>query len=271
MRRAIYFLLILSGFSACSRPRGEYIARVGKSYLYKENLLNMLPDGRLSNNIDKNQLNSLVSSWVNKEILYQKACQYHFDRDESVRARVADFYRDLTIDSFVRYYLQTNISIDENEIHNYYLKNKSSFVRDREEAKITHVLIQDFSDAMAIKSAMLNHNKNELDAFYLKYKFETSIVKRGESLSEIDQNIFETAPRSIIGPISSAYGFHIVEVLDRYNSGSVKTIDEVRDEINQLLTRKKIQDQYNNLVDSLIQSASYEIKDENIINFLSNR
>lgn len=271
MRNIYFFFFLFIFITACSKQKNEYIARVGKTYLTKEDLAKMLPDGGVTKNIDKNHLNSLVSSWVNKEILYQKARQYHFDRDESVRSKVADFYRDLTVDSYVRYFLQSNVSIDENEIRDYYLKNKGGFIRDRDEAKITHVLVHDFNDAMAIKSALVSHNKDILDAFYLKYIFETSVVKRGESLGEIDQNIFETTPRSIIGPISSPYGFHIVEVLARYNSGTTKTIDEVRDEINQILTRKKIQDKYEVLVDSLVRNSNYEIKDENITNFLSNK
>ncbi|MFH1214815.1 MAG: peptidyl-prolyl cis-trans isomerase [Candidatus Neomarinimicrobiota bacterium] len=270
IRYLIFFTLLFS-FSLCSKSKDQYIARVGNVYLNQEDLIKMLPDGALNKNLTKNHLNSIVSSWVNKEILYQKARQYHFDREEGVRAQVADFYRDLTIDSYVRYFLQTSVTISEDEIRDYYLKNKNSFIRDCDESKITHVLVQEFNDAMAIKSALLTHNKNDLDSFYSKYNFETIVVKRGESLSEIDQNIFETRPRTIIGPIASPYGFHIVEVLARYSVGSTRTIDEVRDEINQLLTRIKIQERYDVLVDSLIHSANYEIKDENITNFLSNK
>lgn len=269
MRNHILLFMLILFCSFCANRKENYIARVGNVYLTDEELTRMLPDGGMTKNIDKNYINSIVSTWVNKEILYQKARQYHFDREEGVRAKVADFYRDLTIDSYVRYFLQTNVTVSEDEIRDYYLKNKNSFTRDREEAKVVHVLVQDFNDALAIKSAMTTRNKNALDAFYSQYKFETSIIKRGESLGEIDQNIFETSPRSIIGPIASNYGFHIVEVLARYAVGTTRTIDEVRDEICQMLTQKKIQDQYDALVDSLIQNANYEIKDENISNFLS--
>lgn len=271
MRNIFILLAIIIIYSTCSNHKDEYIARVGNTYLTKEDLMRMLPDGGLTKNVDKNHLNSLVSNWVNKEILYQKAHQYHFDREEGVRSKVADFYRDLTIDSYVRYFLQTNVSIDESEIRDYFLKNKNSFTRDRDEAKIVHVLVQDFNDAMAIKLALTSRNKGALDSFYSKYKFETSVVGRGESLGEIDRNIFETSPRSIIGPIASPYGFHIVEVLSRYTAGSTRNIDEVRDEISQLLTSKKILDRYDMLIDSLIRNANYEIKDENITNFLGSK
>ena len=271
MHKFNILIMLVLFYAACSNHREDYVARVGNSYLTNEDLSRMLPDGGLSKNVDKNYLNSFVSTWLNKEILYQKARQYHFDREEGVRAKVADFYRDLTIDSYVRYYLQTSVIIDESEIRDYYFKNKCSYIRDRDEAKIVHVLVQDFNDAMAIKSALAARNKSALDSFYRKYEFETAVVRRGESLGEIDRNIFETSPRSIIGPIASPYGFHIVDVLARYSAGSARSIDEVRDEINQLLTSKKIHEQYDHLVDSLLQDANYEIKDENIMTFMGSR
>jgi hypothetical protein len=58
---------------SCSRHKNDYIARVGKSFLTKDDLVKMLPEGAITKNTDKNLVNSLVSSWVNKEILYQKA------------------------------------------------------------------------------------------------------------------------------------------------------------------------------------------------------
>lgn len=270
MNKFYFFLLSsLLFFFSCSRHHDDYLARVGRSFLTKEDLAKMLPDAGLNPNISKNNVNSVVSSWVKKEVLFQQARSYHFDRDENIRARVNDFYRDLVIDAFIKYYLQTNVAISEDEIRNYYLQNKNSFIRDREEARVTHVIVQDFNDAMAIKTALASHNKAELDKFLQKYNFETKTVRRGESLSELDRTIFETSPRNILGPIATNYGYHIVEVLARFPVGSVRSLDEVRDDIYQKITQMKIQANYDRLLDSLLKDADYEIRDDNITNFLS--
>ena len=271
MKRLYFALLFSFILSWCSKDKDQYIARVGPAYLTREKLSQMLPDEGLSNKLSKNYINSVVSAWVTREILFQKAKQYHFEREENIKAKVADFYRDLTIDAFTRYYLQTNVTISESEIRDYYLKNKNSFIRDRDEAKITHVLVQDFNDAMAVKTALQNRKKGELDALIKKYNFESKIIRRGESLGEIDQNVFEAGLRVLIGPIASSYGYHIIEVLERYQAGSLRSIDMVRDEIMQTLTQVKIQKNYNQLVDSLVNNADFEIRDENIANFLSSR
>jgi len=249
----------------------DYIARVGNTYLNKEDFSYMIPESNGTKLLNRDNLNSIISSWVKKEILFQKAKEYHFDKDESLRIKTDEFFRDLTIDSYIKYFLQTNVSISEQEIRDYYLNNKTCFVRDFDEAKVSHILVQDFNEAKKIKATILSRNHDDLDKLYSKYKFETKIIRKGESLKELDKTIFETAPRKILGPIASDFGFHIIYVLARYRKGSIRPISEVRDEITQRLTQKKIQESYNHLVDSLVSSSDYEINDNNLLNFIGSQ
>jgi hypothetical protein len=262
---ALLLFLCLS----CHNRKINYIARVGNEYLTAEELLQKLPESSTMSPLSKNYVNSFVSAWVKKEVLFQQAKAMHFDRDPLIKARVEEYYRDLVIDAYVKYYFQTNITISEEEIRDYYLKNKNSFLRTREAVQITHVLVQDFNDAMAIKAALANHNKEQLDKYLSKYRFETKSVQRGESLSELDRTIFETPPRTILGPIATNYGYHIVEVLERYPLGSMKTLDEVRDEIYQILTQIKIREYYDQLITNQLKDADFEIKDDNLTNIMS--
>lgn len=247
------------------------MARVGNKYLTYEELVRRLPDSGLDPELSQNEVKSIISAWIKKEVLFQKAINYHFDRDPNIKSRVEDFYRDLVVDAYIKYYLQTNVVVSEDEIKEFYLRNKNSYTRKSEEARITHVVVQDFNDAMGIKYALSSHNKTELDKYLLKYNFETKTIRRGEALSELDRTIFETPPRSILGPIATNYGYHIVEVLARYPAGSLKSIDEVRDEIYRQITQIKIRDNYDQLVSILLRDADYEIREDQISNFMSKR
>ena len=268
--RTFLIILFIIFFLSCSSTTDnkDYIARVGNTHLTKEDLSSLIPESNGIKPLNKDCLNSIVSSWIKKEVLFQKAKEYHFDKDEGLKIKVNNFFKDLTINSYVKYYLQTNVSISEQEIKDYYLKNRRCFIRDMEEAKVSHIVVQDFNETRKIKNTLLFRNHKELDKLFSKYKFETKIIRKGESLKELDKTIFETAPRHILGPIASDYGFHIIQVLSRYRKGSIRPIDEVRDEITQRLTQKKIQESYNSLVDSLILSSDYEINDDNLLNFL---
>ncbi|MDD5764861.1 MAG: peptidyl-prolyl cis-trans isomerase [Candidatus Marinimicrobia bacterium] len=270
MRKFLFLALIPFIFS-CGTHSDEdnVIARVGKSILTQKDLEKMMPETRENLPVSDDLVDAVVSNWVRKEMLYQKAKEYHFDRDEYLRIKVDNYLRDLTIDSYVRYILQNNLKIAETEIDDYYAGNKNSFVRDKDEAKISHAVVKNFDEALKIKSTLLARNSDELDKLFKKYPFETKVVRRGESLAELDKIIFTAGvPNQVYGPIASDYGFHIVEILAIYKAGSIRPEEEVRDEIIQRLTEQKIQEEYNQHVDSLLLKVNYEINQKNISKFL---
>ncbi len=266
------FVVVLLLFSFCSRDAEpvDYIARVNNAYLTKNNLLRMLPDIDNSKFVDEDFVKSIVSSWVKNEIIFQQAKKYHFDRDESIAYKVQNYEKELIVGSYIHYLLQSNISVSENEIRDYYFKNRKSFKRNVDEAKVSHVFVSDFDESNRIKNILRSRNRKEMDRLFLKYSFEKKIVRKGEAVKEIDKTIFESLPRNILGPIPSDYGYHIIEVLSRSRAGTIRPIDDVRDEILQRITQIKIQENYNVLVDSLVRSSDFEIKYGNILDWNRN-
>ncbi len=268
MKKHILFIALLL-FSFCSsdvKPV-NYIARVNDAYLTKSDLLQMLPDIDNSKFVDEDFVKSVISTWVKNEIIFQRAEKYHFDRDESIAYKVQNYKKELIIDSYIHYLLLSNVSIGENEIRDYYFKNRKSFKRNVDEAKVSHIFVDDFDEANRIKKILRSKNHKETDLLFLKYSFEEKIIRKGESIKEIDKTIFDTTPRNLFGPIPSDYGYHIIEVLSRSRAGTIRPIDDVRDEILQRITQIKIQENYNVLVDSLIRSSDFEIKYENTLDW----
>jgi parvulin-like peptidyl-prolyl isomerase len=263
------FIPVLLFFSLCSKNHVpvDYLARVNDTYLTKDDLLKILPDPDNTKFADKDYIKSIISSWIENEIIYQRAKKYHFDRDESILYKVKKYEKELIIDSYIRYLMQSNVTVTENEIRDYYFKNRSSFTREFDEATVSHVVVNDFDEANRIKSVLESKKRSELDRLFQKHNFETKTISHGGAIKEIDRTIFETTPRRILGPIPTDYGYHIIEVLSRYRAGSVRSIDEVRDEILQQITQSKIQERYTALIDSLISSTDIEIRDENISNW----
>jgi parvulin-like peptidyl-prolyl isomerase len=263
----LFFITIFA--TTCSREKtpAEYIAHVNNVYLTKEDLLKAIPDVDNKNLTDSDYIKSLVTTWVKNEILYQQAKKYHFDKDETITFRVENFEKQLIIDAYVHFLLQSNVRVSDAEIRNFYLNNRNSFRRDVDEAKVSHIVISDFEEANRIKNILRTRNRRDIDQLFNQYNFETKVVRRNESIKEIDKTIFESPRRNVLGPIPSDYGYHIIEVISRARAGSIKPIDDVRDEILQKLTRSKIQEYYNSYVDSLISITDYEIKSENLQNW----
>lgn len=268
MKKYIFILSLLL-FTLCSKKQipVDYLARVNNNYLIKDELIKILPDPDDPRFADEDYIKSIISSWVEKEIIYQRAKKYHFDRDVSILYKVKIYEKELIIDSYIRYLMQSNVTVTENEIRDYYFKNRSSFTREFDEATVSHIVVNDFEEANRIKTVLESKKRNDLDKLFQQYNFETKTILRGVAIKEIDKTIFETTPRKMLGPIPTDYGYHIIEVLSRYRAGSVRTIDEVRDEILQQITQSKIQENYTTLIDSLISVSDIEIRDENISNW----
>ncbi len=265
------FILFCLFYSCTDNPEKiNYIARVEDSYLTEQKLLELLPEAPPLSATKTEMVKSLISNWTKKQILYQKAQKYHFDEDRILKSRAEDYFKDLVIDAYLKYNFQSNVNITEQEIRDYYFKNKKSFVRTAEEAKITHIVVNDYEKARTIKSTLRSYDRNKKNRLFSQYDFETKIVRKGQSVNELDKTIFETKPRHILGPIASDYGYHVIEVLERYSEGSIRPIKEVRDEIFQHLTQMKIQNKYILLLDSLMSTADYEIREDKIFNMFGN-
>lgn len=259
-------LIPLLTISFCGKPNKpeNYLARVNNVYLTPDYILTSTSEIDPEYINDSDYLESIVSNWIKNEILYQQALKYHFDKDKSIQHKVESYKKQLIVDAYVRFLLQTNIQVSEDEIRDFYIQNRSSFLRDVDEAKVSHLIIDDFDEANRIKIILRSRNRREIDEIFKKYNFETKVVRRGESIKELDKNIFESPPRNVLGPIPSDYGYHIIEVISRYKAGTIRSIDDARDEILDKITQLKIQDYYNTYLDSLFSITDYEIRPENI-------
>ena len=261
-------IIFLTAFSFCNNTNkpADYIARVNDVYLTSDYFYKICPEIETDIITGDDYVKSITSSWVKNEILFKQAKKHHFDKNESIQYKTENYRKQLIIDSYIHFLLQTNIYVSENEIRDHYFQNRGSFLRNVDEAKVSHLIVDDFDESNRIKNILRSRNRRDIDQLFNNYTFETKVVLRGESIKEIDKTIFESTPRNVLGPIPSDYGYHIIEVIARYNAGTIRSIDDVRNEILQKLTQLKIQDYYNVYIDSLFSITDYEIKYENINN-----
>ena len=255
--RMITSTLMLVLFLSCSKEKlpENYIARVGNSFLTSKDM----PEFDIST---PQNLKNYVSNWIVDEVLYKEAVKYHFDKDETIEKKVQDYKKQLVIDEFIKFFVNSRVKTSDEEIRNYYLSHRKLFTRHRDEAKVVHIVVKSFEEAKRIKTVFLSNNINELEKLHRKYRFETKVITKGQPIAELDKTIFETPVRKVLGPIATDYGYHVIKILEIKRKGTIKPLDEVRDEIIHRLTQLKIQKAYETLVDSLLSKYKYEIKTE---------
>ena len=103
--------------------------------------------------------------------------------------------------------------------------------------------------AQALKSS---NESIDRKALLSTYSAEVLTVEKGEMIDTLDGVVFESSRSNIVfGPIRTDYGFHIIEVLNRYRFGSQIDLDEAYDEIYQTIFNQKKKMRSVELIDSL--------------------
>lgn len=258
------FLLLFLLLGCGERRKDDYIAKVGDSYLTKEKFLQMIPESKKMGTIDRNYLNSLISGWVRDEILYKNAQKYHFDRDNNLQYKADQYFQDLVVNEFLKYHFQSNVHFTEQQLRDYYNDNKSIYLRKSKAAKVKHFFTKKYDLARRVKKIMSSRNqklKNELDT---TYNFNVQYIEAGKCIQEINELIFQNRPLTYYGPIVSDFGYHVIEVLERYEEGSYKKFTEVRDDIYKRLVHKTMLENYVTFVDSLKNNTEWNFNQESL-------
>lgn len=186
-------------------------------------------------------INDVAASWIDRELLYLAAKDGGLENDETLNSQVSIYRKDLFGNTFMDNFITSQISVENIDIKTYYDKNRSSFKRENDGAKILHFFISTDSVAQYIINALKQQN-NSIDRKELlkNYNVDVTIVERGNLIDKLDSEIFSNNRTNfIIGPVKTDYGYHVIEILNRYKAGSQIDIDEAYDEIYQRLFNQK--------------------------------
>ncbi len=260
-----FFSVLL--LTSCSEKKAEknYIARVNDSYLTSDDIYDQLEINKINSKLDRSAVKSVVTKWVKDEILFKRAQKEHFDKDEKLQKKMENYFKSLVIDEYLKYHFQSTVSISNREIESFYDQNKESYKLETQALKISHVFVEDYNDANTIKSVLQStYNVEERKMLYKEYNFETRIIKRGEVVNEINAELFEKNISKIVGPISSDYGFHIIEIQDNFDKGDYLPLNFVRDDIYERLMQQKNKSEYIMFTDSIFSISDYEINEQKL-------
>lgn len=149
--------------------------------------------------------------------------------------------------------VQQQIRLDEEEIRNYYDANRDEFSQE-EQVKARHILLRvseerSAEEAESELAAIRRRIEQGEDFAALAQELsddpgskgqggDLGFFGRGQMIEEFERAAFAAQPGELVGPIRTAFGYHLLEVLDRRSAG-VRPLDEVADQIrNRLLAER---------------------------------
>jgi len=173
--------------------------------------------------------------------------------------------------------IQNSVQVSQDELQSYYNQHRDQY-RVAEQAKVSHILIKTplpgpdgkvdekgVAEAQRRAEDLLKQIKGgtKFEDLARKYSEDPGSAKEGGSLGwigkgrtvpEFEKAAFSLPKGQVSDLVKSSYGFHIIRVDDRQDA-HMKTLEEVKDQIEPILKQQKAQEVAQKQAEDLLQQA----------------
>lgn len=233
------------------------VAQVNVSQITNEELEVAIPEGS-SEEIKLALKRNLMEKWIEDEIFYQVALEEGIILSEEEERQVINYKKKLIIQKYLQNRLGHNYRVLDQEIEDYYQKQKREFVWDDDYVHLVHLVID--NDDSAIKTE-IRQSKDLMSVITKNYLDQQSTPERpigdlgyqkvSEFPSPIVRRIKNLKTGSISGPIKTSHGYHYIQLIDYQKKDVIKSLSQATDEIYMRLYLEKRNDEMEELKQQL--------------------
>ena len=264
--------LALAFCAACNDPseQSPIIARVGESELTQGDLAVQLPLG-LTNESEAASRH-FVENWVRQELLYQEALERKLDQNARIQHLFEQTRRDLLVAALLDLEFDgREVDVTESMIQEYYREHREEFLRTEKEIRIRHILVASVRDAQARRQDLLQGSYSFEEVARVHSLDEKTKFAGGDPgyFSPEDNPVLwdacrELIPNRLSKPVRTRYGYHIIEVLDRQEAGTVKGLEQMRSLIVETLVRREHRQRLERFVNQLKSTREWVVHQDRI-------
>ncbi len=217
----------------------------------------------------------LLKSMVRRELLAAEAAKRGFEKNADVQRSM----KQVMIQKLLNHTFEERVKkagIPEEELKKFYQDHIKEYDKP-EQVRVSHILVADMGTAKKVKEEA-DKKGSDMRAWrelVRKYSTDKKTKVRGgdlryfpEDAENIQKEIIVAAfkmekPGTISGPIKTKEGFHIIRLTHRRKAFK-RTFDEVKDQIEQRILRRKRSEVVQSYVKELREKAKLEINDEEL-------
>lgn len=227
-------------------------------------IVSQLPEQyRSSANEDPKQVLEMV---IEQKLLLKEARGRNLEDSEDFKKRLDFVKGQILIQELFSNEIQQSASVNEEEVTQYYELHKSEF-EEPEKVKASHILVDTEKEA---KNILKELKKGADFAILAKEKSKCSskeqggdlgFFNRGRMAKEFEDAAFSLEPGKISDIVKTQFGYHIIKVEEK-QPACLKSYDEIKDSLKQILAIRKQQEIINELVQSLKNATKISINEE---------
>lgn len=265
-------ILILTLLNSCNnwiQVNEEVVARIGTSYLYKKDLVDIVKTP-VSKSDSLLKLNSFIDNWARKQLILQQA---KIILPEStlieLESMVKDYRDDLFINSYRKAVINKNLDtiINYSEINMFLNNNKEIFRLKAPLFKVRYIHVPPYNvDKEKIKLSFQRFNYNDrvfLDS--LSYQFSTYLLSDSlwinksnliSKVSFLNQNNFDRLiKKSKFYNIEDTLGVYLFFIKDLLKEGELAPNEIFTSKIKNIILNKRKQELIKQFEKDILQDA----------------
>lgn len=203
----------------------------------------------------------VIDELVNQELLFLDAVESNLEEDKAFKdvleATKINLLKDYAVNKII-----SKASATEQEMKDFFQANKEGFNK-AATVKASHILVDNEEKAKEIITEINNGMsfedaaKNYSSCPSKEAGGDLGEFSKGKMVKEFEEAAFNMELGQISSPVKSQFGYHIIKILAK-NPESKSTFDEVKEQIQNEVIRKKQQNLYLSKIDNL--KSKYEVQ-----------
>ncbi|MDW8331919.1 MAG: peptidyl-prolyl cis-trans isomerase [Cyclobacteriaceae bacterium] len=263
-------LIRMKGQTDAATETGQVaVARVNKSYLYKDDLAGIVPPGTPSED-SAARVQAYVNSWIRKQLLMQEALKKININEAELERKIMDYRYSLIAYEYQAYYIRQHLdtAISNADIEKYYRDHPDNFILKQNIVRATFIKVPKTAPRTnKIKDLILSRkekDRDELKSYCLS--FSAAYHLSDSSWMVFDELVKNTPLAEIPNKVQFLRNYNYYETtdenylyflkVDEYRiSDNISPIEFVRDEIKNILLNKRKVELVRKLEDEIYTEA----------------
>lgn len=203
-----------------------------------------------------------LESLITRDLLLQEALRRGIDRRPEVLRRLGQARRSIVLEALLREVGETAPGLSDEALKKRYEENAGNYEAG-ERVKVRQVRYKDRAQAEAAagkakKGDPFERLMKEAEALGGEAS-DLGFIERGETVKEFEGAAFAAPPGSVIGPVRTIYGYHLIEVLEKRPAGKIP-FEEVREKVAAELRESAQREAFEQLVAGLRKSSRVTLR-----------
>lgn len=203
-----------------------------------------------------------LESLITRNLLLQEALRRGIDRNPEVVRRLGQARRSIVLEALLREVGEKAPGLSEEMLKRRYEENAENY-EVGEQARVRQIQYKDRAPAEAAareakKGTPFDRLMEEAERTGGKAS-DLGFIERGGTDKDFAEAAFSSAPGSVVGPVRTIYGYHLIEVQEKRPAGRIP-FEEVKERIAAELRESAQREAFEQLVAGLRKSSRVTLR-----------